>query len=372
VGNFGWLALLRHEFGLTRHRLRLPLVCPEALLSWPALKTSEDEEMMASFQDMPIAVLGCGSIGSRHLGNLLQLGCRRLIAYDPNPAALASLGKHWITICSVLEQVWEQQPAAVLITAPSNLHLDLAAAAVAHQCHVFIEKPLLHRLEGLEGLLADIKLRQLRAMVACNMRFHPGPAAIKQLLDEGIIGTVLSARIQTGSYLPRWRPAQDYRRSYSASLEWGGAVLDCIHELDLDLWYFGPASLVAAKIMPARNIGLATDGLAEILLQHESGAVSSVHLNFVQRDYRRTCQVIGSQGTIYWDHEEGVVKVFGPDGQIARTLPAPAGWTINQMYIDELKHFFTAIVSGAPLVNSLNAAIATLRLALQIRSTGCH
>ena len=122
------------------------------------------------------------------------------------------------------------------------------------------------------------------------MRFHPGPAAVRRLLKDGAIGDLISYRLHTGSYLPLWRPHQDYRQSYSASEETGGAILDCIHELDLALWYAGPAQLIAAKHLPARSIGLQTDGLAEILLQHDIGnRIGSIHLNFIERDYRRSC-----------------------------------------------------------------------------------
>ena len=143
------------------------------------------------------------------------------------------------------------------------------------------------------------------------MRFHPGPATIKRLLGQGAIGEVIAARIQSGSFLPRWRTQQHYHGSYSASPLWGGALLDCIHEIDLALWYFGSATIAGAATLPAKSLGLETDGLAEIILEHGTGVLCSVHLNFVQRDYRRTCQVIGSEGTIYWDLADHCVEVFG-------------------------------------------------------------
>jgi len=254
-----------------------------------------------------------------------------------------------------------------LVAASTDVHVPLALRAAEHGCHLFVEKPLSYTLDGVDILCTEIERRSLVTMVGCNMRFHPGPATIKRLLEEAAVGQVIAARIQAGSYLPRWRPWQDYRQSYSASPEWGGAILDCIHEIDLALWYLGPAEVLAAVHVPARTIGLETEGLAEIILQHESGILSNVHLNFVQRDYRRTCQIIGSEGTIYWNFTDRNVQVYGPDGELRQTCLEPDGWQMNQMYLNELEHFLRAVQSGSQTVNPLSGGLAALKLALAAR-----
>jgi predicted dehydrogenase len=242
--------------------------------------------------------------------------------------------------------------------------------AVRRGCHLFVEKPLSHTLDGINELLAVSRKRNLTTMVACNMRFHPGPAAVKRVLDEQAIGNIIAARIQTASYLPHWRPSQDYRKSYSASVEYGGAILDCIHEIDLALWYLGSAKVLAAVSLSAKSIGLKTDGLAEIILRHKSGALCNVHLNFVQRDYRRTCQIIGSEGTIYWNFTDHAVRVFDADGKLARTIAEPQGWEINQMYIDELSHFISAVRGNSQTMNPLSVGLDALKIALVARKLG--
>jgi predicted dehydrogenase len=315
-----------------------------------------------------ILVLGCGSIGQRHIKNLISLKAGEIIAYDISESqrqtVKANLG---VEVVDTLDEAWELQPQVGLITSSTQTHVQLALQAAEHGCHLFIEKPLSHSLEGVDQLLSEIEARQLLTMVGCNMRFHPGPAMVKCLLDVGTIGQVIAARIQTGSYLPQWRPWQDYRQSYSASPEWGGAILDCIHEIDLALWYLGPAQLFAAAHLPAQTIELETDGLVEIILHHASGALSNVHLNFVQRDYRRTCQIIGSEGTIYWDFSDRLVRVFGAEGELKATYPEPEGWQVNQMYLAELEHFLQAVQNGSQTVNPVSGGVAVLKLALAAR-----
>ena len=317
---------------------------------------------------MRIAVIGCGSIGRRHLRNLLAEGKHELSAYDPSDDAISYLTKVLkIEPCQSLEQLWERRPEAALICATPDVHVELALAAARQGAHLFIEKPLSHRLEGLSPLEAAIREKRLVTMVGSNMRFHPGPAAVKRFLLAGVIGAVVSARIQTGSYLPDWRPATDYRKSYTADpAKGGGALLDCIHEIDLALWYFGPASVAAAITVPAQRLQIPVEGLAEILLQHSSGVLSSVHLNFMQRDYRRSCQIVGEKGTIYWDFENPYVEVRSGTG-LEKRQALPAEWQVNDMYVEEVRHFVSCIERGEPCEAPLEQGIAALRVALQAR-----
>ncbi len=315
-----------------------------------------------------VAVLGCGSIGRRHWQNLRDIGVTDLSVFEPDEdrrrSAEADLG---INAVPDLNEVWERGPEIVVIAAPTQWHLPLALEAARHDCDLFIEKPLSHSLEGLDMLGVEAQQRGLKSMVGCNMRFHPGPVQIKALLTQGVIGQPLSARIQTGSYLPRWRIGQDYRQSYSASPQQGGAILDCIHEIDLALWYFGPAALAGSVCLPAQTLELKTDGLAELLLRHVCGVLSSVHLNFVQRDYKRSCQIIGSEGTIYWDFTGRRVDLYGPDGRLTQSWPEPEAWQVNQMYRDEMAHFLHAVEAAEPPANSIAEAQETLRIALDAR-----
>jgi predicted dehydrogenase len=317
---------------------------------------------------MRIAVLGCGSIGKRHLRNLLTEGKHELLPFDPNPDARAhveSLLK--IKTHSSLESLWEANPHIALICAPPHRHLELALKAAEQGAHLFIEKPVADRLDGINQLQALVGSNKLITMVGCNMRFHPGPARVKALLEQRAIGAILAARIQTGSYLPDWRPATDFRKSYTASRQQGGgAILDCIHELDLAIWYFGPASVFASVALPSEKLGIEVEGLAEILLRHSNGVLSSVHLNFVQRDYRRLCQIIGETGSIYWDFDSAWVEIRNGAG-LERRFDLDPEWNVNQMYVDELRHFLQCVERNEATSCPLDQGIAVLKIALNAR-----
>jgi predicted dehydrogenase len=314
-----------------------------------------------------VAVLGCGSIGRRHLRNLAAMQDVELLAYDPSRVALhqASAEARCRPVAHVTD-LWRERPDAIVVAAPPAEHLRLIAAGLEAGCHVFVEKPLTHSLDGLDAILARSHEAGVTTMVGCNMRYHPGPAAIRQLVNDHTIGQVLTARLHTGSFLPQWRPETDFRTSYTSDPTQGGALLDCIHEVDLALWYFGKARVIGAAVQPARHLGISVEGIAEILVRHETGVLSSVHLNLVQRDYRRTCVVIGTEGTLYWDLEQPLILIRRADSP-ARVLPLN-DHALNDMYVDELRDFLTCIRAGLPSPCPLEQGADAVRLVLCARA----
>lgn len=314
---------------------------------------------------MRFAILGCGSIGRRHLGNLLALGEFDIWVYEPVSKDLPGIVSQFgVNVTDKLDDIWDATPDVVLITAPSNLHLDLALVAARNGCHIFIEKPLAHTSVGLKELLLLVKKKGLITMVGCNMRFHPGPKKIKEWLTSGRIGCTHSARLHTGSYLPDWRPNVDYHTVYSASSQnGGGAIFDQIHELDLAYWFFGSLVSVKCLTINADWLDLKVEGIVEILGLHTNGMMSSIHLNFVQRDYHRSIQIIGEEGSLFWDFNVPEVRCYTPQKKWEK-FDINESWEINQMYLEEMTHFLTCLAHNTPTCCPVDDGAQVLEVAL--------
>jgi predicted dehydrogenase len=314
-----------------------------------------------------ILVSGAGSIGMRHARNLGVLGEASIAIAEPDAerlkAAKTELGVR--AFADIREALKEFHPTIVFICSPTKEHVPQALLAVMSGADVFIEKPVSHSLEGMEEL--ETAARDRIAMIGCNMRFHPGPKQVKQLLDAGEIGTVKRARIHAASYLPDWRPGSDYRKNYSADPAQGGAILDFIHEIDLALWYAGPATLSAASVKPATAIGLSVDGEAAMTLAHASGAVSDVTVSFVKKGYERGCDIEGSDGRIVWTFGRGV-QLLGADGAEKKFFAEPEEFDFNQVYVDEIRYFLGCSERRAQTFSSLREGKAALTIALAARA----
>lgn len=315
-----------------------------------------------------ILVLGGGSIGARHARNLLALRAGEVTVFEPEEKRRKILEQELkIPVHGDETEAFAVRPDIVFVCSPTALHMPQAIRAVEAGAHVFLEKPLSHTTERAEELRKKAERGRRIVMTGCNMRFHPGPTTVKRLLASGVIGTPIAARIMYSGYLPAWRPQQDYRKSYSASPEQGGVVLDCIHEIDLALWYFGPGTVVGASVLPALSIGLETDGLAEMLIKHEAGVLSSIHVNFIEQGMRRGCHILGKNGALSWDFTRGSVQQIGEAGKVTSEFKQPENWTPNQMYMDELQHFLDAVEQGKTPFGSLDEALQALTIALAVR-----
>ena len=316
-------------------------------------------------------VIGCGSIGKRHIENLRRLGVNDIIGFDTQSARLAKVaGGYGIETVASLEAAWEQRPAVCLITAPTSLHLALALKGAEQGCHLFIEKPLSHSWQGVEELLGKVSQQRLVTLVGCNMRFHPGLRELKRLLAENAVGRVIAARVEVGQYLPDWHPLEDYRRGYSARGELGGGViLDAIHEIDYLHWLVGPVADVVCLAGKLSHLEIDTEDAAAMLLQFANGTFGEVHLDYVQRAYRRTCQIIGDEGTIHWDFAAGQVRWYSARTRLWNQYENPAGWELNQMYIDEMKHFLACLAGEANPELNVSQAAEVLRIALAAKQS---
>ena len=318
---------------------------------------------------MKLLVVGGGSIGARHLRNLRALGAGELALAEPDAERRAELAvETGARAFGALSEGLAWAPDVVLVATPPHLHVEQAAAAVDAGAHVFVEKPLSHTEEGLDALTERVAGRGVVSLVGCNMRFHPGPATVRRLLDEGRIGRVLFARVHTGSWLPGWRAGTDYRRSYSASAaQGGGCLLDCIHEIDLARWYLGDVVSVSCEAASRGSLELDVEDVAMLVLTHADGALSQVHLDYVQRSYERGCQVVGEHGTIFWDFRAGAVRLYEAAADRWTTLPQPEAWTVNDMYVDELRHFLDCVRDGGAAALPVAEAAEVTRIALAAR-----
>jgi predicted dehydrogenase len=316
-------------------------------------------------------VAGCGSIGKRHMKNLRALGVGEIIACDLRADRRAEVKTEMgVETLASLDEAWGRQPDAVVIAAPTALHLPLALAAAERGVHLFIEKPLASAWNGVERLMELARQNKLVSLVGCNMRFHPGLMSVKRLLTERVIGRIIAARVEVGQYLPDWHPWEDYRQTYSARADLGGGVIfDAIHEIDYIRWLLGEIVGVFCVAGKLSGLEIDTEDTAALLLRFESGALGEVHLDYIQRTYSRTCQIIGEEGTIHWDYMAGQLHWYSAHTRNWQSFNNPPGWEANEMYLDEARHYLNCLARQAEPEQDLFEAARVLSVALAAKAS---
>ena len=328
---------------------------------WRSVGGSRWSGTRPSVIPLTYVVIGCGSIGKRHLQNLLALGAGALVAFDVRADRREEVRARFpqIEVVDELDQAWAHRPDVAVVAVPTRWHVPLALQAAEAGCHLFIEKPLSDRLdEELDRLLERVTARRLVTLVGCNLSFQPGLITVKRLLQEGAVGRVVAARAEAGQYLPDWHPAEDYRSGYSARRELGGGViLDAIHELDYLCRFFGDVDAVACMAGQLSHLDIDTEDTAAILVRFASGTIGEIHLDYVQRAYSRGCRIIGDQGTITWDYVTGQTRWYAAATRRWETYANPPDWEPNRMYVEEMRHLARCVTEGErPLVDVMEGA----------------
>lgn len=309
---------------------------------------------------MKILLCGFGSIGRRHFANARALVRDAAFTIVEPTTALHTADAHFVA--SLAEATGEFEVA--MICSPTALHAEQIAALAGRVKALFIEKPLAHDRAALATIRRALEGRSVRTMVGSNYRFEAGLTQVKTLLEANTIGAPLSIRAEFGQWLPSWRPTTDYRQGYAARRATGGGViLDRIHELDYMLWLFGVPTQVKAMSGKLSSLEIETEDTAEILLRFPSGAVGSVHVDYLQREYVCGLKVVGERGTIDWRFKPSSVRVLDEAGQWQTVFEDPTP-DVNEMYVAELRHFFAAVARGEAPANDVVEAGHTLEIAL--------
>jgi len=306
---------------------------------------------------MKIVVVGSGSIGKRHIRNLKKIFEKRgdgseVIAFDVNAEALKLIEEEYkVRITTNIDEAFVEADG-VFICTPNYLHASLALKAVQNNCHVLIEKPMAHDLDNVEELLNIAKEKNLTVTVGYMLRYYEPLKKVKELLGQEKIGKIYGAIVECGSYLPGWRPTQDYRRNYGAmKSQGGGVILDSIHEINYIKYLLGEVESVFALTDKRSDLEIDTEDYASISLKFKSGVIANVHLDYLQRSYSRRCKIIGEKGTIEWDFVGHKVRIFDANkNEWSET--SLENLDFNKTYLAEEKHFVDCI-SGVtqPLID---------------------
>lgn len=230
-------------------------------------------------------ITGIGSIGSRYKRILEEMG-EEVRCSDLNLVA------DWRGI----DIVW--------ICTPTSIHHEDIFYALNQSIYIFCEKPLTDDFRGAIDIEQVCSKKEGRIYVSCNMRFHPCVQILKKAFDEGKAGEVLYIRYNYSFFLP-------YQRSnwFNSYVMKDGILLDCIHEIDLALWFGGEMDNLQGF---CSQLELPIHDLSRMYITHKNKIFSEISLDFLRRDKVRQVEIIGKEGTLYWrsmgkDPEDGSV-----------------------------------------------------------------
>ena len=310
-------------------------------------------------------VVGCGSIGQRHIRNLRQLGVTDLYALRTREGSSQDLDSS-LEVKEIAE--WSDLPElyadVAIVSNPTMLHLETVERLLPHVRGIFVEKPLSASLDGVDSLLQKIRDLRVVSFVGYNLQFHPVTKALREFLADDVVGKPLLFQCQVGQWIEDWHPAEDYRKAYYARKDLGGgALLTLIHEIHMATELFGVANKVTCVMPSSERMSLDVDVIADLMISHTSNAVSQIHLDMIQRPAHRRGVISCERGWISYDLlRNSVMAQTVEQDQPVEVLNNP-GYDVNECYLAEMEMFLNCVREGK-VRHEYDALRATQSLAI--------
>lgn len=183
-----------------------------------------------------VLVVGAGSIGQRHIKNLLKKNM--VFCYDKREIQIDHKNFKFLKNLRNLNFL-----DFIVICTPTNTHLKYAYRFLELNKPILIEKPLTHKFNEVLSFIKKCEKKNTNIFICSNMRYHIGPKTIVKNIKR--IGKIFFCNIRFGNYLPNMRSHIDYRKVYASKKSQGGGVfLDSIHEIDYAYWIIGKFKLI--------------------------------------------------------------------------------------------------------------------------------
>ena len=248
-------------------------------------------------------VIGCGGIADRRTlpGMMLAENAELIAVMDTNfSAAQACKEKYGAKFAfdNIEELLALEEIQAVYIATPVFCHKAQAFAAAKAKKDILIEKPVgLTSEEALE-IAEFCKAEGVKLGVGFMMRFHAYHQKMKELIQSGAIGEVVSARSQ----LTCWYPEMDNCWRQERKLSGGGAMMDmAIHCIDLIRYISGQEVVEAAGLVGNQIFKYNVEDAGGVIMRLANGAVAYVDANFNIPDAAAKCKMefYGTKGSIF-------------------------------------------------------------------------
>ena len=317
-------------------------------------------------------VIACGGIADRRTlpGMMLSETSELIAVMDVNPDFAEKCKEKYgakYAFTNYEDLLALDEIEAVYIASPVFCHKEQALAAAKAKKHILLEKPMGLTVADSEEIIAACDEAGVKLGCGFMMRFHAYHQAIKDVIQKGTIGSIVSMRAQFTCWYPdiagAWR--QDKK------LSGGGAFVDLgVHCIDLLQYISGLEAVEVTGFSSTQTFSYNVDDSTAMVMKMNNGALGIVDVNFNIPDSaaNNPLEFYGTKGSIIavgtlGQEEGGTVKILacpevgGYDAQQSRSTVEPVELKVNfgNMYTKEIDAFANAVINNTePPVNGRN------------------
>lgn len=251
------------------------------------------------------AIVGCGRIAQRHAEHIRHYG--ELVAVCDVVAGKAEkLAKEYSAACyhSIDDMLKQEKTIDVVsICTPNGLHATHAIKSLRAGFHVLCEKPMAINVHDCGEMIKEAEKANKRLFAIKQNRFNPPVAAVKEAIDNGVLGKIYS--IQLNCF---WnRNADYYENSWKGTRDLDGGTLftQFSHFIDLVYWMIGDVKKAYALMGNFAHEGVIEfEDTGVVAIEFYNGAIGTI--NYTVNSYSKNME-----GSLTIFAENGTVKIGG-------------------------------------------------------------
>jgi 2-desacetyl-2-hydroxyethyl bacteriochlorophyllide A dehydrogenase len=278
------------------------------------------------------ALIGCGGMGVRHAGAIRGAPNATLVAtMDTNLALARELAGDGFYTTRLEELLARPDVDAVFIATPNHTHDVIGIAAARAGKHVIVEKPMARNLAAADQLLRACREAGVALSVGYSFRYAPEIQAARRLIEQGVLGRLLS--VQLTMYLDKpssyWgsgymgRTHSTWRTKFEQS---GGGmlVMNMSHQLEQIRYLIGKdvSRVNAVSGVLDSPPGVEVEDVISVACEFEDGAIGNFLGSCSTRGLENLIEIrlVGDAGTIMLEQPSRFYTLRALDGV------APGRW----------------------------------------------
>ncbi len=316
---------------------------------------------MAENSPLRFGLVGYGAWGSHHARAIASVEGAALVAIAAHspPSCQRARGDHPAAAVydDYRQMLAAEQLDAVVVVVPSHLHYEIGSAVLEAGCHLLLEKPMALAVDDCTRLVELARAQKKLLAVGHELRMSSLWGRVKQLVDDGAIGT------------PQYALVELWRRPYRLGSDgWrydpdrvGDWILEePIHFFDLARWYF--AACGEPRSIGAQASGGPGGAMHEnfsATLTFKGGPYAVVSQSLAGWEHHQSVKLTGTAGALWARWSGAMDRTFEPtfnlqlrrDEQLEDVPIAKASGEVYEL-VDQLAMFVRAIRDGTPLACS--------------------
>jgi predicted dehydrogenase len=263
-----------------------------------------------------IGLVGCGNISDRYFAGAARSELVEIVACSDINAdvAKAKAEAHGVKALTYEDMLLSDDIDIILNLTIPGAHVDVGLAAFAAGKHVYSEKPLGTNVREATILLDAARDAGLRIGCAPDTFFGASHQAVRNAIDNGVIGKILSGAICIATHgMEQWHPGPDF--FYKPG---GGPLLDMgPYYLAQLLNLLGPAK----SLISYPSIGFAKRTIETGPRAGEEIAVEVPTTTNGTIVFASGAVIAVTASWDVWKHERNHIELYGEEGSLINPNP---------------------------------------------------